>query len=304
MEALRERIGAGAPCHEPLAQAVLVPDDRPGRVPVPDVGDDFVRGGRVDAAFVDAQLVVVGVARSLVAPPQFFAPRLVDAVARGRAVVADGAGPPGAAGRALDVLVQATFEDVLALVRVAGDDVRLIRLQHPVEHRAVGDGDVGRRITPVSAERARALKRNVGEDDDRPPGFDPRQIGLQPRQLTGVDVAEIVVVVPEDIVEHDVVHRTPVEGIVGRPEEGNAHARDGAFVLGVEVEAVIHDVAATDAEGGGVAERLDGGLHVGDRLVVKQAHVSAILRLGITQNEEGVVGGGGGGERQGHRRGQ
>src|SRR5689334_8110603 len=75
--------------------------------------------------------------RRFVIPAQFLTTYVVHAVTIGRTVVGDGAGPPGAADGAMNVLEDAVLEHVLVLVRVTGHDVRLVRREQPVERNPV-----------------------------------------------------------------------------------------------------------------------------------------------------------------------
>jgi len=212
------------------------------------------------------------------------------------------------------VLVRSVLVEVLVLVRVARDDVRVVGLQQTVQRRPVGDRDAGRRgalsLPPVLG----AERRNVHEHDDGPPGLHEREILLQPVELHVVQVAEVIVATPEDIVEHDVVDGAALEGVVRRAEmvakrarrsgvrravevevvvaddleKGQAHPLHGPLVLGVQLQVIEHDVSAAHPEERSV-ERPCRLLHVGHGLLMEALDLQHVLGLRIGEHEEGVL---------------
>ena len=121
--------------------------------------------------------------------------------------------------------------------------------------------------------------------------------------------------VPEDVVEDDVVDGAATKRVVRRPEvagerrrrplvgegfevevvvadrleEGDARLLYRRFVERVQLEPVEHDVAAGHPERGAVAEGLEGLPDVRDRLLRERFHLRLVARLRVGEGEEGVV---------------
>ncbi len=171
--------------------AIFIPDDLPLRIPVPDVRDQDAGLPGIAAGRIDPHLMRRRQTRRLVVPAQLLAADVVDAIALRRAVETDRAGPPRAADRAVNVLVDALLEHVFVLVRVTRHHVRLVAFEQAIDRETVGHHltDIRRRL--LQSPMLRAQERDVREDDDRASAFDLREVGLQPLQLTLVDVSDV-----------------------------------------------------------------------------------------------------------------
>jgi hypothetical protein len=209
--------------------------------------------------------------------------------------------------------MNALLEHVLALVRVSRYDVSLKRLEQPVESLSVCDRDTDPGVTLSYADVATTQHRYVHCNDHGAARFYPLEICLEPRQLLVHQVTQIGGTIPEHVVQHDVMHRTPVERVVRRAEMARkrhgrpviraagviqivvayylkawyAHRHHAALVFRKELEVIVHDVAAGQAEG------LDPEVgycpaYVGYRLLVEPAHLVHVLYLDIGQYQEGV----------------
>ena len=95
------------------------------------------------------------------------------------------------------MLVHAALEAVLALVCVAREHVRAVRLQNPVERLSVGHGDAHLGRAPTVPDVAGTENRDVRGHDHRAPRLNQREVALEPPEHVGVQVADISAAVPE-----------------------------------------------------------------------------------------------------------
>ncbi len=154
----------------------------------------------------------------------------------------------------------------------------------------------------------------MDEHHDGPTGLHVAEVGGEPLQGAGVQVAHVAGAVPEHVVQDDVVDGAPLERVPGRPEmplegpgrvlvrggievqvvvpddleERDPHGRDGALVVGEEGQVVVHDVPARHAEDRYLQPR-HRPAHVRHRLVVEAVHLPGRLRLGVGEQQEGVA---------------
>ena len=211
---------AGITLHFSLRHSVLAPFHLPLAVVVPDIGHYAVALFRVFAHTVGVELTVLRETHRLEIPFQVRAVHFVDIVAPWHSVRSDEGLPEEAAQRSVVVLHQIRGDFiVLSEMLVSGTDVRIVRLQNVVERLAVGDDVIEPLVLPAALDRLPAVGGDMREQDHQVSFWHVGQVALNPLKLMPVDIAYVVADIVEDVVHHDVMHATLVEGVVSRAEQ-------------------------------------------------------------------------------------